>query len=199
MPRRVVLTLVLAVLSTAACSRRQPPPAAPAATVPDTAGQGQRALDAERERARQDSIARANADRDRLAREATERNARVRAILEEMVFFEYDQSALRSDAQQTLAQKVAALRANPGVALTIAGHADERGSVEYNQALGMRRASAVRDYIAGFGIDPSRLEITSYGEDRPLDARSNEQAWARNRRAEFTILRGGENLVEPGF
>jgi peptidoglycan-associated lipoprotein len=198
MPRHVVLTLILVALSTAACSRRQPPPP-PSAAAPDTAGQGQRALDAARERARQDSIARANAERDRLGRDAVERDARVRAILEEMVFFEYDQSALRSDSQQALARKVAVLRANPGLALTIAGHADERGSVEYNQALGMRRASSVRDYMAGFGIDPSRLEITSYGEDRPLDAGSNEAAWARNRRAEFTILRGGTNLIEPGF
>jgi peptidoglycan-associated lipoprotein len=198
MPRRAVLTLILVVMSAAACSRRQPPPVVEPAARPDTVGQGQRALDTARDRARQDSIARADAERQRLAREAGERDARVRAILEEMVFFEYDQSVIRGDAQQILARKVSVLRANPNVALTIAGHADERGSVEYNLALGARRASAVREYLEGFGIAGNRLEVTSYGEDRPLDPGSSESAWARNRRAEFTILRGGSNLIEPG-
>jgi peptidoglycan-associated lipoprotein len=197
MPRRAVLTLILVVMSAAACSRRQPPPIIEPAR-PDTIGQGQRALDAARDRARQDSIARADAERQRLAREAAERDARVRSILEEMVYFEYDQATIRGDAQQILARKVSVLRANPNVALTIAGHADERGSVEYNLALGARRASAVREYLEGFGIAGNRLEVTSYGEDRPLDPGSNESAWARNRRAEFTILRGGSNLIEPG-
>jgi peptidoglycan-associated lipoprotein len=195
MPRRVVLSLLLVVLTLNACSRRQPP--AQPAVLPDTAGQGQLALDA-RERARQDSIARAEAERSRLMRDADERNARVRAILEEMVFFDYDDSSLRRDAQEILARKVAVLRANPSVALRIDGHADERGSVEYNHALGMRRANSVREYLTGFGIEGSRLDIISFGEDRPLDPRSNETAWARNRRAEFLVTRAGDILVEPG-
>jgi peptidoglycan-associated lipoprotein len=84
------------------------------------------------------------------------------------------------------------------VALRISGHADERGSVEYNLALGMRRAESIRQYLAGFGIDPSRLSTETLGEDRPLDPSGTEAAFARNRRAEFTITRGGENLVMPG-
>jgi peptidoglycan-associated lipoprotein len=195
MPRRVVLPLLLVVLSATACARRQPPPTP--AVLPDTAGQGQYALDA-LERARQDSIARAEAERARFSGEAAERTARVRAILEEMVFFDYDDSSLRGDAQEILARKVAVLRANPQVALRIDGHADERGSVEYNHALGMRRANTVREYLSAFGIESNRLDIMSFGEDRPFDPRSNETAWARNRRAEFQILRGGDNLVEPG-
>jgi peptidoglycan-associated lipoprotein len=194
MPRRVVLSMLLVVLSATACSRRQPPPQV---MPPDTVGQGQRALDA-LEQARQDSIRRADAERARLAGEAEERNARVRAILEEMVFFDFDESTIRADAQETLTRKVAVLRANPNVALRIDGHADERGSVEYNHALGMRRANAVREYLRGFGIDASRLDIMSFGEDRPLDPRSNETAWARNRRGEFQVTRGGDDLVEPG-
>lgn len=195
MPRRVVLSLLLVVLSASACSRRQPPQQP--AMLPDTAGQGQMALDA-LERARQDSIARAAAERARLAGMDAEQTARARAILEEMVFFDYDDATLRGDAQAILARKVAVLRANPGVALRIDGHADERGSVEYNHALGMRRANSVREYLTGFGVEPTRLDIMSFGEDRPMDPRSNETAWARNRRAEFEILRGGDNLVEPG-
>jgi peptidoglycan-associated lipoprotein len=112
-----------------------------------------------------------------------------------MVNFDYDESVLRADAQQVLQRKIPILRANAGVALRIVGHADERGSVEYNLALGLRRANSVREYLAGFGIDASRIETDTMGEDRPLDAGANESAWARNRRAEFAITRGGENLT----
>jgi peptidoglycan-associated lipoprotein len=124
--------------------------------------------------------------------------AGVRATLQEMVFFDYDESTLRADAQATLASKVTALRANPNVTLRIIGHADERGSIEYNLALGLRRANAVKDYLVGFGLPESRFTTDTMGEDRPLDSGSNESAWARNRRAEFTITAGGDRLVAPG-
>jgi peptidoglycan-associated lipoprotein len=194
--RRLLLLAVLLAVPLAACSRRQPPPQQPGPrAVPfDTAGQGALRA-AELERARRDSIARARAGDDAARREA---GARARAILEERVHFDYDQSSVRVDAQEALSQKVPILRANPIVRLRIAGHADERGSVEYNLALGMRRANAVRDYLAGFGIDATRFEIVSLGEDMPLDTRSTEAAWALNRRAEFTITAGGETLVMPG-
>jgi peptidoglycan-associated lipoprotein len=119
-------------------------------------------------------------------------------VLEERVHFDYDDSSLRADAQEVLGRKVPILRANPDVRLRIEGHADERGSVEYNLALGMRRANSVRDYLAGFGIAAGRFETTSMGEDMPLDRGSNEAAWARNRRAEFTVTGGGSTLVMPG-
>jgi peptidoglycan-associated lipoprotein len=193
--RRLLLLAVLLAVPLAACSRRQPPPQQPGPrAVPfDTAGQGARREAFER--ARQDSIARARAGEDATRREA---GARARAILEERVHFDYDESRVRVDAQEALSRKVPILRANPIVRLRIEGHADQRGSVEYNLALGMRRANAVRDYLAGFGIDATRFEIVSMGEDMPLDARSTEAAWALNRRAEFTITAGGETLVMPG-
>lgn len=195
--RRGVLLLCLAALPLGACSRRQPP-AEPAPAMPDTAGQGARRA-AELERLRQDSIARARAaEEDAARRRMEEATSRARAVLEQMVQFDYDEATLRSDAQELLGQKVAILRANPDVRLRIAGHADERGSVEYNLALGMRRANAVRDYLAGFGIDAARFETTSMGEDMPLERGSDESAWARNRRAEFTITAGGTPLVMPG-
>jgi peptidoglycan-associated lipoprotein len=196
MVQRILLAVVLVTVAVSGCSRRQPPQ--PAVVVPDTAGDGAR-LAAERERLRQDSIARAQAGTASEAeRRAAEATARARAIIEEIVHFNYDDSAIRADAQESLARKVPILRANPNVQVRIAGHADERGSVEYNLALGMRRANAVRDYLAGFGIDVSRFETVSMGEDMPLDPRSNEQAWARNRRAEFTVIGGGATLVMPG-
>ncbi|HUF50837.1 MAG TPA: OmpA family protein [Longimicrobiales bacterium] len=198
--RRIVLATVLATLPLAACSRRQPPvqDTPPRVVTPDTAGAGARRA-AELERLRQDSLARvrdlADAAARRLAAEAT---ARARAILEELVHFEYDEAALTAAAQEALARKVPILRANAAVQLRITGHADERGSVEYNLALGMRRAQSARDYLADFGVDPGRISITSMGEDVPLDPASNEAAWARNRRAEFSITAGGATLVMPG-
>jgi peptidoglycan-associated lipoprotein len=196
MLRRLLLFALVLALPLSACSRRPPPVSGTA--VPDTAGEGARRA-AELERARQDSIARARAAADADAvRRAEEATARARAILEERVHFDYDESNVRSDAQEALGRKVPLLRANPEVRLRIVGHADERGSVEYNLALGMRRANAVRDYLAGFGIDASRLETGSMGEDAPLDPRSTEAAWAMNRRAEFSITAGGATLVIPG-
>ena len=192
MLRKAALLVVLAALPLAACSKKEAPPTpTPQPTLPDTAGQG-----AARERARQDSIARAEqAAREAAAREAT---ARATAILTEMVFFDYDISELRADAQEALGRKVPILRGNPALTLRVTGHADERGSLEYNLALGMRRAQAVKDYLAGFGIDASRLQIDSMGEDQPLDDGQDEQAWARNRRAEFYVTGGGDVLTLPG-
>jgi peptidoglycan-associated lipoprotein len=114
------------------------------------------------------------------------------------VHFDYDDSNLRADAQDLLGRKVQILRANPSVRLRIAGHADERGALEYNLALGLRRANAIRDYLAGFGIDASRFTTTSMGEDEPLMTGENEQAWAMNRRGEFTVSGVTGNLIMPG-
>jgi peptidoglycan-associated lipoprotein len=192
MLRKSALFLLIAGLPLAACSRRQPEAVQPPpAAQPDTAGQG-----AARERARQDSIA--AAERARLATAAREATARATSVLQEMVFFDYDVSELRSDAQETLGRKVPILRANPGLTLRVTGHADERGSLEYNLALGMRRAQSVKDYLAGFGIDAARVQIDSLGEDQPLEEGSTEEAWARNRRAEFGITGGGETITMPG-
>lgn len=196
MIRRLVMMTVLLALPLTACSRRQPPES-PQPMAQDTAGEGARRA-AERERMRQDSIARANASPDADARRREEATARARAILEERVHFDYDEADLRPDAAETLGRKVPILRANPNVRLRIVGHTDERGSLEYNLALGMRRANAVRQYLGDFGIDPARFETTSMGEDSPRSAGSNESAWAQNRRAEFDITAGGSPLVLPG-
>ncbi|KPJ82725.1 MAG: hypothetical protein AMS19_06910 [Gemmatimonas sp. SG8_23] len=153
-----------------------------------------------------DSVAAAEAARraeaERLAAERAaeaERQRRIRearATLEEMVFFDYDMSEIRSDAATTLRAKVDILRSSPQVQLRIEGHADERGSTEYNMALGNRRAEAVRQFLVGFGLDASRFEIVSFGEGRPLEMGSNEAAWARNRRGQFVIT-AGANAINP--
>ena len=143
---------------------------------------------AEAERLR---LERERAEAERRAREAAEREAaRAREIIAQMVHFDYDKYDIRAADQAILREKVGVLRANPNVQIRIEGHADERGSDEYNIALGMRRANAVKDFLVGFGLDPNRCTTVSLGEERPLDRASNETAWAKNRRAEFHITAG---------
>lgn len=177
--KRVPYVVLTAAVILAACSKNEPPaqptppPAPPAATPPPS-----------------------NGDAERMAREAEEARRRAEmerrmAVLAERVFFAYDRSDISSEAGATLQAKLPILREDTSIRLRIEGHADERGSIEYNLALGLRRAQAVRDYLAGYGIDGSRLTIESFGEDRPLDASSNERAWAQNRRAEFVTSGGG--------
>jgi peptidoglycan-associated lipoprotein len=132
----------------------------------------------------------AEAERQRLIREA-------RSVLEEMVFFDYDVSEIRDDAASDLRAKVDILRASPQVQLRIEGHADERGSTEYNMALGNRRAEAIRQFLTGFGLTENRFEIVSFGEGRPLQQGDTETSWARNRRGQFVIT-AGANAINPG-
>lgn len=103
------------------------------------------------------------------------------------VFFGYDQYDVQSDARATLDRVAAWLNTNPSVTLTIEGHADERGTREYNLALSDRRATSVRDYLTALGVSSSRLRTVSYGEERPAVLGSNEASWAQNRRAVFLV------------
>ena len=99
------------------------------------------------------------------------------------VLFDFDSSSLSSEAQATSALQAKWLEANPAVTVIIQGHADERGTVEYNLALGERRANAVREFLVNSGIDASRLKVHSYGKEQPAIAEHNEEAWRQNRRA----------------
>ncbi len=105
-------------------------------------------------------------------------------------FFELDSADLTADAKSVLDENAGALREHGDVKLEIQGHADERGTTEYNLALGQKRAQAVYDYLVNAGIGTSRLAVISYGEETPLSAESSEQAWSENRRAEFRITWG---------
>jgi peptidoglycan-associated lipoprotein len=103
------------------------------------------------------------------------------------IHFNYDKYNLTSEATSTLAKNAKILMDNPNLRIRIEGHCDERGTDDYNLALGEKRAIAARDYLVDFGIAKSRLSVISYGEERPVDPASNEDAWAKNRRGEFVI------------
>lgn len=103
------------------------------------------------------------------------------------VFFDFDKSDLKPEAQDTIEKVVAWMKQYPDVTLTIEGHCDERGTREYNLALGERRANSVYRYMIALGIDPSRLSTISYGKERPAVLGSNESAWAQNRRGVFVV------------
>jgi peptidoglycan-associated lipoprotein len=113
-----------------------------------------------------------------------------RATLEERISFGYDQSELSPAAREILSAKAEILSAVPGLSLRIEGHADERGSDEYNLALSNRRAAAAMRFLGNHGITPDRLETVGYGEEKPLDPAENESAWTRNRRDEFQVSSG---------
>jgi peptidoglycan-associated lipoprotein len=103
----------------------------------------------------------------------------------EKVFFEFDAYTLTPQSRELLARNAEWLRQNPAARLTVEGHCDERGSDEYNLALGQRRADAAKNYLVSLGIAAERLTGISYGEERPAAAGSDESAWSQNRRAEF--------------
>ncbi len=144
-----------------------------------------------------DSAERERLEKERLAREAAERARALAAELATMINFEFDRAEIRPADQGTLDRKAAVMAANSAVRLRIAGHADDRGSDEYNLALGNRRAAAAKRYLENKGIDAGRIEVVSCGEERPLNPGADETAYAQNRRDEFEITAGGDNLVAP--
>jgi peptidoglycan-associated lipoprotein len=199
--RRAVIFMVAGLsVAVGACRRKQAPPVTPTPTV------NQDSIDAANRR-RADSIAaaerarREQAMRDSVARaEAAARAAREAALttLRAPVYFDYDASDIRDDARAALESKLPILTANTGVRLRVAGHTDSRGSDEYNLALGQRRASSVKSFFTERGIDASRIEIVSFGEERGTCTEEAEACWSQNRRAEFEITAGGEAITVPG-
>ncbi len=105
------------------------------------------------------------------------------------VFFDFDKYNLKSDAQATLKKQAAWLKKYPSVTIVIEGHCDERGTREYNLALGERRANSSKDYLVSLGINPSRIKTISYGEERPVALGSNDKSWAQNRRSVTVVSR----------
>jgi peptidoglycan-associated lipoprotein len=196
--RAIALALVAAI-GLSGCRRTPetvtPPqdtaPPAPTETC-DAACRAARADSIARARAREDSINNAN-----MARARADAIERARNTLLATIYFDYDADDIRGDAKAALDAKLPILRANSAVSIRIAGHADERGSDQYNDALGQRRAASARRYLSDNGIDASRIAIVSYGEQRPAMSGSDESAWSLNRRAEFEITAGGNNIVPP--
>ncbi|RIJ18435.1 peptidoglycan-associated lipoprotein Pal [Henriciella mobilis] len=109
------------------------------------------------------------------------------------VYFDLDQASLDPDDQEILQRQAAWLQSYPNVRILVAGNCDERGTREYNLALGARRANTVKQYLLSLGVDPARIDTVSYGKERPIDSRSNEAAWALNRNGFTQILSGASS------
>jgi peptidoglycan-associated lipoprotein len=109
------------------------------------------------------------------------------------VFFDYDSSVVNFEGREAIAANAQILKSRPGLAVTIEGHCDERGTAEYNMALGNARARAVRTLLISYGVEGSRVQTISYGEEVPLDLGHDESAWAKNRRAHFSAMAGAGN------
>ena len=200
-PRTLVIAIVVSAAASACRRSTPPPPVTPSPVVNqdsiDAAERARREAEA-REAARRDSMMRADMAREDSIRRAREAMEGVRSALTAAIYFEYDSDALGETARTTLDQKLAILQANSGVRLRIAGNADERGSDEYNLALGQRRAAAAKRYLTQRGVPEGQIEIISYGEERPAATGNDESAWAQNRRDEFEVTAGGESLRAPG-
>jgi peptidoglycan-associated lipoprotein len=202
-PRIAVMTIAaLSVAVIDGCKKTPPPQAAPA---PAPRGPDADSARRAQEQAARDAAARAEAQRradslanaQRMAADAASAAASLRSTLTATVHFDYDQADLRPDDKATLDAKIPILQANTGVTIRISGHTDERGSDEYNLALGQRRAAAAKAYLVQHGIADARIETISYGEERPVAQGSDDSAYAQNRRAEFEITAGGNNLKKP--
>ena len=109
------------------------------------------------------------------------------ALSSESIYFDYDRAILSEDARGILAEKAGYMINNPDIQVTIEGHCDERGSNEYNLALGERRAAAARKYLVNFGVSEASIETITFGEERPVCRDSNESCWKLNRRAAFVV------------
>ncbi len=129
--------------------------------------------------------------------EVARKIAAARAAVLSTIYFEYDADDLRDDARASLDEKIRILNANPQLRIRISGHCDDRGSDEYNIALGRRRSETAKRYLTDRGIDASRIETVTFGRERPAAQGSGEEAWSKNRRDEFEIIAGGDQLRAP--
>ncbi len=200
----IPLTLSIgAILAAAACGGTPAPPPQPA--VDSTAIRDSIARAEAARRASEDSARRAREEAERIAAQRradslaaiARETERVRGMLATRIHFDFDRSNIRTEDQAALDQKIAILEANPGLQITITGHCDERGSDEYNLALGNRRALAAKQYMTARGIAADRIMTASRGEEEPVNPASNEDAWQQNRRDEFAVSAGGDQLRAP--
>ncbi|MES2306114.1 MAG: OmpA family protein [Gemmatimonadota bacterium] len=187
--RALVVALFGLATVVGACGKKAEPTVAPA-PVPSSAPSSPTTT-ATVPRSNADSIARAEA-----ARKEAERAGLVNQIAE-TIHFDYNEFTIGADDTGRLDRKAAILKANPALRIRVTGHADERGSDEYNLALGMKRSVAAKDYLVRLGVDASRIEVASLGREVPIDPSSNEAAYAKNRRDEFEPIAGAQSLVAP--
>ena len=183
----LALTLVIpGLLFTVSCAKK---------AVVDDASLAKQAEDEEAmkareaaEKAKQEELARQRAiEEERLKEQAGAMQEARDMFLNADIHFEFDNSTLTPEAQLILKKKAEWLQNNTEAMSTIEGHCDDRGTNEYNLALGDRRATSAKNFLVDLGIAASRLTTISYGEERPVDPGKNEDAWAKNRRCHFTI------------
>lgn len=190
--RLLLLLVVPGFLFTVSCAQKE----IKTDTVTLEEQQAEAARQAALEKAKAEELERQRAIEEAQLREAQLREEEARAyeraagreiFMNEDIHFAFDKSVLTSTAQEILKKKAEWLKDNPDNTVVIEGHCDERGTTEYNIALGERRALAAKVFLTDLGIDSSRLSTISYGEERPVDPSHNEEAWAKNRRAHFVI------------
>jgi peptidoglycan-associated lipoprotein len=171
-----VVVLVISGLMLSSCAKKAVAPEV--ATAPGMSEEEKARLEREKQEA---------ALREQKLREEQEK-ARLREEFQgKKIYFAFDSAVLTEESQATLKEKNDYLAANSNCKVTIEGHCDERGSVEYNLALGQRRADSAKKYLVMLGISAERLHTVSYGKERPVDPGHNEEAWAKNRRDEFVL------------
>ena len=187
---RAVSLSVIALVALGACKKKPevaPAPTEQPATAPQPAPPPPTPAQPECDAACVE--ARNNAAKSEAIRAAT-------AALTATIYFDYDRSDITDDSRAKLDAKVPVLTQNTAVRIRIAGHTDSRGSDEYNLALGQRRAAAAKRYLTDRGVDGSRIEIVSFGEERPTCTDESEGCWSRNRRDEFEITGGQITAVQ---
>ncbi len=191
--------LALSAVTTTACKKKPVVAPAPAPVVAPPFNQDSADAAERARKAAADAAAKAAADR-AAAEAAAKLAAAVAAAKAEFavpVYFDYDMSNIRDDQRATLEAKLPIFAANPDMRIRVAGHTDNRGSDEYNLALGQRRAAEVKQYLIARGIAADRIDVVSFGEERPAVGQDNEDAWAKNRRGEFEIIAGANPFKLP--
>jgi peptidoglycan-associated lipoprotein len=173
-----LLLVIPGLMLTVSCAKKQVVSEPEVTVAPDE--------DAEAKRLAEEEARRRALEEQRLREERAAMAARERFENQD-IHFEFDKSNLLPEAQAILRDKAEYLRADPGVSVIIEGHCDERGTNEYNMALGDRRAGSAKGFLEDLGIESRRLTTISYGEEKPVDPASNEEAWAKNRRAHFVV------------
>ncbi len=183
-----IQSMILALALLSACGKKQPEavptPTGGTTTTPGTGTTG-------------GTTGGATNPADAGAAEAAAVTADLTRAMQESIYFDLDQDVIRADGQPVLDLKAAIMLANPALRIKVSGHGDERGSDEYNLVLGNKRATSAKRYLEAKGIDGSRIETVSFGEERPADSGSGEAAWAKNRRDEFELTAGAGRLVRP--
>jgi peptidoglycan-associated lipoprotein len=194
MTRRIPLVSVALLAGVAAACAKKPPEAAPAPAPAPPPAAAAPAIDSSRIRDSLNNLRLAAEREARMREQAAAALAAARAALVASIHFDFDKSDLRDQDRAILDSKVPVLNANPGLRIQIAGNCDKRGSAEYNLALGQRRAAAAKRYLVEHGIDAGRIDVISYGKEHPVDNGDTEEAYAQNRRDDFVIVAGGDNL-----